>query len=166
MAKCYVCERKSGFEHAGREICKNCFLKNMERRVKKHLGRNLFKKGNKVLVVGEVEKRLLVQAIGEMPLKLKFVKKIPEQAAGFDFIVYGKTMDKINSEFLDSLEKGKLVLGMGKKKFFNILEVLTAEEVEKYAELKKLKWKSRMKSKQGEMKYNLYKNIKELRLLN
>lgn len=170
MEKCYVCGREGRFKHLGRPICRKCFLRNIEMRVKRHLGRRLFKRNDKVLVVGEVEKVLLEKAVKEMPLRITFKKKLPNEAKGYNWIVIGKTMDNINEEFLEGLMKGKSVLGKMKRGFFNILEVLTDEEAKKYAELKRIKFKVREKKRCldkweefKEIEYNLYKNIKGLR---
>jgi len=172
MKKCYVCRGKGQLKHLDRDICKKCFLKNVEKRVKKHLGRKLFKKGGKVLVIGGVEKVLLEKAVGGMPLKITFRKKLPKLVKEFDYVVVGKTMDAIDEEFLTGLLKGKLVLGKMKKKFFNVLEVLTNEEAKKYARMNgidfKVKGEKALKVLENfkEIKYNLYKNIKELRDVN
>jgi hypothetical protein len=170
MKKCYVCEGKGRFKHLDRDICKKCFLKNIEKRVKKHLGRKMFKKGDKILVIGGVEKVLLEKAIGGLPLKITFRKRLPKEIKVFDYVVTGKTMDEIDEKFLRGLMKGRLVLGKVKKKFFNITEVLTDEEIKRYAELNNVAFKVRKKKRilDGlksfkEIKYNLYKNIKNLR---
>ncbi|MBR9683626.1 hypothetical protein GOV03_03740 [Candidatus Woesearchaeota archaeon] len=171
MTTCYVCGKKGNLKHLDRDICKKCFLRNVERRVKKHLGRRMFKKDDKILVIGELEKVLLENAVKGMPLKIVSRKKLPKLIQGFDYIVVGRTMDEVGGEFLGGLMKGKLILGGMKKKFFNILEVLTDEEAEQYAKLKDIKFK--VLGEKGfldtlglkELKYNLYKNIKELRKL-
>lgn len=143
---------------------------NVERRVKKHLGRKRFKKNDKVLIVGELERVLLERAVNGMPLKITFGKRLSKNIAGFDCVVVGKTMDDINEEFLEGLLKGKLVLAKLEKKFFNILEPLTDEEVKKYAELKRIKFEIGKGKKflnglkeLKEIKYNLYKSVKRLR---
>ncbi len=170
MEKCYVCGKRSYFKHLGRGICRKCFLRNIEKRVKKHLSRKLFKGNDRVLAVGELEKELLERAVGGMPLKIDLREKLPADIKGFDWIVVGKTMDKVNEDFLSSLFKGKVILRKMKKKFFNILEVLTDKEVLQYAKLRKIKFKINKKERFTdalkefkEVKYNLYKNVKELR---
>lgn len=170
MEECYVCGRKSELKHLGKGICKKCFLGTIEKRVKKHLGRKLFKRNNKVLVIGKLEKELLEKAVRGMPLKITSRKKLPAKVEEFDWIVIGKTMDDFTEEFLSSLFKGRIFLGKMKKKFFNILEVLTDEEAKQYAKLKRIRFKVKKKEEFldtlkefKEVKYNLYKNVKELR---
>jgi hypothetical protein len=211
MEKCYVCGKRSYFKHLGRGICRNCFLRNIEKRVKKHLSRKLFKRKDKVLAVGELEGELLERAVGGMPLDIVFRKRLPKKISGsrktkfsgtprkqssptgFDWIVTGKTMDYVDEEFLSSLFNGKLKsMKIGEKVFnmlgekispshknirkkpnvFNIFEVLTDEEVSQYAKLRKIKFKAKNGKrfldsfkKFKEVKYNLYKNVKELRKL-
>lgn len=171
MAECYVCKGKGDFKHLEREICKKCFLRNMEKRIKKHLGRRRFKKGDKVLVIGEVEKILLEKAVGGLPLKIAFKTKLPAKIKEFDWILVGKTMDEINREFLEGLFKGKLEKDK-QKKFFNLLEPLTEKEIKKYAEIRKIRFEGGRNKTKGfleglnkfqEIKYNLYRNVKELR---
>lgn len=170
--KCYVCGGKGNLKHLDRNICKKCFLKNIEKRVKKHLGRKLFKKNDKILVVGEIEGFLLVKAIKDLPVKLTFRKKIPKNTNNFDWLVVGNAMDEINKNFLEELFKGKLKLSKPKRKIVNLLESLTEEEIKLYAKLRKISYSGK-KSKglleklknYKELKYNLYKNIKELRKL-
>ena len=164
MGKCYVCAGKGNFKHLGREICRKCFMRNMEKRVKKGLGRKMFKRGDKVLVVGLIEEHLLRVAVKELPIEITMRKKLPVSVKGFDWVVYGKAMDEVNAEFILGLEEGKLELGGGKRKFFNILEVLTSEEISRYCSLKKIKY-LRKEVASSEFSYNLHRNIKDLRLL-
>ncbi len=222
MGKCYVCGKSiyatkvakrnlpikatkvrtahpdKGLKHLDRDICKKCFLRNTERRVKRHLRngaqqvahvgpphyrgsklkrvpprQRLFKRNDKILVVGEVERVLLERAIKGMPLKITSRKRLPKEVKGFNWVVIGKTMDEVIEEFLERLFKGKLVLEKMKKRFFNILEVLTDEEVKQYARLKGIKFvvkeKKRVLDKLKEfkeIKYNLYKNVRKLREVN
>ena len=49
--KCYLCGRRKVFDYLGRLICDKCFVRVVEKRVKKSLGR-VFSKGDEVLVVG------------------------------------------------------------------------------------------------------------------
>ncbi|MFH1682437.1 MAG: hypothetical protein ABIA37_01445 [Candidatus Woesearchaeota archaeon] len=170
---CYVCEGKGSFLHLNRLICKKCFLRTIEKRVKKHLGRRLFKKDDQVLVVGEVERELLESAVKEMPLQIVAKKKLPKKVKGVDFIVIGKTLDELDGEFLKDLFQGRI--GISKKaeekiKMFNILEPLTDEEVKIYAGIKKIKVEIKDRKEPlklfeeyKELKYNLYNTIKELR---
>ena len=172
LRKCYVCNRKGNFEHLNRYICRKCFLKNIERRVKRHLSRRLFKRNDKILVIGEVERVLLERAVKGLPLKITSRKRLPKEVKGFNWVIVGKTMDEVIEEFLEGLTKGKLILGKMKKKFFNILEPLTDEEVRQYARLKKIKFEVKEKKRVldrlkefKEIKYNLYNNVRNLRLI-
>ena len=166
--KCYVCKGKGSFLHLNQPICKKCFLKNIEKRVKKHLGRSRFKRNDAILVIGEVERELLVTSVRGMPLNLTFKSKLPKELK-FKQVIVGQSMDSVCSIFLDGLFAGKF--NLAKNKFFNITEPLTNDEVQKYARLKGIKWKVETQTnpfleklkKFPEIKYNLYRNIKELR---
>ena len=166
--ECYVCQGKGNFKHLNRYICKKCFVKNIEKRVKKHLGRSRFKRNDSVLVIGEVEKELLLMAVQGMPLESTYKQKLPNKINS-KHVVVGKTMDNLCSSFLDNMFDGEL--NLQKIKFFNITEPLTDDELKKYAKLKKIKLELKTKKnpfldklkKFPEVKYNLYKNIKELR---
>ena len=154
------------------------------------MGRKLFKKGDFVLVIGKVEEILLKAAIGDLPLELTFRKKLPANVKKFNKIVIGKIMDTIDEDFLSGLFEGRLFSEKGSnkiknienkgkskgKKLFNILEPLTLEEIRSYSKLKKIKFNQKERKNQGkefldrlknysELKYNIYKNIKELRTI-
>ena len=175
MQKCYVCGGKGSFKHIGRGICRKCFVRNIERRVKKHLRnaaqsvaqvgppryrrtltvkcvpprQRLFKKGDRILVIGEVEKVLLEGAVKGMPLEMVFRKRLPRETKKFDYVVMGNAMDGICEEFLSNLFKGRLKVKKEKLNVFNILEPLTEEEVKSYAEIKGIKFKFRKRKKFG-----------------
>lgn len=205
MRECYACSGKGELFHLGRSICRKCFLRNMEKRVKKELGRERLGKGERVLVVGELEKVLLEKAVKGMPLRVTFRKRMPKDTKGYERVVYGRTMDEVEEEFLEGLFEGKL-RKRGKGKVFNILEPLTEEEAKKYAKLRGVEFtgerrregkggergkgrkeggkrrgkenegKGRGKEKNGkgrnfleglkefkELRYNLLKNVREIR---
>ena len=165
--QCYVCKGKGSFLHLNQAICKKCFLKNIEKRVKKHLGRSRFKRNDSILVIGEVERELLETSVQGMPLKVTFRRKLPQELK-FKHVIIGNSMDSVCSSFLDGLFAGKLKLTQSK--FFNITEPLTNDELKKYTQFKGIKLKVTLPNtfldklrKFPEIKYNLYKNIKELR---
>ncbi len=173
--KCYICSGKGKLIHLDRNICSKCLVRNVEKRVKKHLGRKLFKKGDYVLVVGKLEEVLLKAAVGDLPLNISIKDKVGKfKSEKYDKIVVGVVMDEIEEKFLSELFSGKM--NLGKNEFFNILEPLTREEVKLYCKVKGLAFDlDREKSLGGEflnklkefkeIKYNIYKNIKELRAL-
>ncbi len=170
MGKCYACGGKGSLKHLDRDICRKCFLKNIEKRVKKHLGRKLFKKNSNILVIGDLENVLLKKVIKDLPVKITFKKKLPKEIKGFDWVIIGKTLDDVGEKFLTGLFKGKLLVGKTKKKIFNLLEPLTLDEVTLYAKLNKIKFKIKKQvglleklKEYKELKYNLHKNIKELK---
>lgn len=169
---CYVCLRRGDFKHLERFICKKCFLRNIEKRVRKHLKEKGLKKGERVLVIGELEKFLLEKAKKDLPLEIVFKEKLPSSLKGYGLVVIGRTKEEINEDFLEGLFKGELRLGEIRKNFFNILEVLTIDEAERYARLRRIKFKKRKikgilnsLKRFKEVNYTLYKNIKELREL-
>src|SRR3989339_1308543 len=134
VAECYVCQGKGSFLHLDRYICNKCFTKNIEKRVKHHLGRNLFKPNDTILVLGKLEYYFLSQVIKGMPLQITFKSKLPSDLTAFKHIILGKTLDQLDEDFLSGLFDGKLSLPTENKPFFNILAPLTDEEIDKYAQ--------------------------------
>ncbi len=170
--KCYICSGKGNLKHLDRDVCPKCLVRNVEKRVKKHLGRKLFKKGDSVLVVGEVEECLLKAAVKNLPLNITVGRQ--HLKGKFDKIVVGRTMDEVDEEFLSQVFEGKIMVKEGK--FFNILEPLSEEEVILYTQIKEVKFDRERLKNEGErflnglrqfkeIKYNVYKNIKELRTI-
>jgi hypothetical protein len=174
MNNCYVCGGKGNLKHLSRDICKKCFARNIERRIKKHLGRSLFKKNDYVLVIGEIEKSLLETSVKGMPIKITLRKRLPLDLKKYNHIIIGKTMDQLDEDFLSDLFNGKLKFKSNFKKMFNILEPITNKELVGYCKIKNMDFKVKENDGLGkkfltklkqfeEIKYNLYKNIKELR---
>jgi len=145
----------------------------MEKRVKKHLRKNKFKKNDSLLVIGTLEHYLLTKSLQGLPVNITARKKVPPNTAKFKRLIIGKTMDQTNEEVLTALFQGKITK-QKKSKFFNILEPLTDQEVLQYAKLKKIPFSIKKRSNSGrklltslaefkEIKYNLSKNIKKLK---
>ena len=87
---CDLCGNQGGFKHLDKFVCDRCFVKLIEKRVKKGL-RGVFSKDETVLVKGELAKNFMEKL--NIPLKLvdsgKYDKKEIEM-----------TMDDVDAGFL------------------------------------------------------------------
>ncbi|MEE9525333.1 MAG: hypothetical protein V3V78_01880, partial [Candidatus Woesearchaeota archaeon] len=128
----------------------------------------LFKKNDKLIVRGAVNKYFVESMLGGLPIKI-YSKKVK---GGKEIIEW--TMDDETTEFVKAVFLNKKV---GKSKGIKLLKVLTDTEVEKFAKIKKLKFKANKKDKDVQkflddieekhpnIKYNLVKNIGKLKEL-
>jgi len=159
--KCYLCGGKSSFEQQkGRAICNECFCKQIEKRVRKYARVNkLFKRNDKLVVQGAVNKYFVKSMLEGLPVK--FVKTNGKKVIEW-------TLDDENNEFVKALFENKKVK---KSKDIKLLKVLTDAEIERFAKIKKLKFKAGKKDKDVQrflddieakhpnIKYNLVKNV-------
>ena len=176
---CYICKRKAAYsQQKGREICNECFCKLIEKRVRKYARINkLFRKEDRILVIGDVNKYLVESIVKDLPVKLFFRAKEDKNFAKKNkinkiFIEY--TLDDEVNDFLNSVFKGKKEKKLDKK-HIRLLRVATDEEVELFAKIKKLRFKPNKKDPFVKMlidklhkehpsaKYTLLKNIRELK---
>lgn len=170
--KCNLCGNLKAFKHLDRFVCDRCFVRLIERRVQKGLGR-VFVKGDKVLVAGELAEYFLRKSVKDLPLEIFVRKKMPADVSGYDKIVLGMTMDDINSGFLADIF-GKDFKIEKSEKIVNILQSITDEEAVRFAEIKGLDFSvseknqvikdflKKVSRKHAEIRYNLLKNIKEV----
>ena len=169
--KCYLCGGKSRFkQQKGRSICNSCFCRLLEKRVRKYARLNkLFKKGDRILVKGDVNKYFVESILKDLPVKLFFKKN-----NNINKVVVEWTLDDEINEFVKALFLNKKVKKAGKTDV-RLLKVLTDEEVKKFAKINKIKFKPNKKdkavqefldnveAKHPNIKYNLLKNIDNLK---
>ena len=161
--KCYLCKRKGDINlQKGRDVCNECFVKLIEKRVRKYARLNkIFSKGDKIFASGIA--KYFVESF-DMPVE--FVSKNKANK-----IVVSWSMDDEANEFVSALFKGGKVK---KSKAVKLLKVVTDKELKIFAKIKKLKFKANKKDKDvqkfldnvekkhGNIKYNLLKNIESL----
>jgi len=170
VRKCRLCGVTKNFEHLGRDICEKCFVRLIEKRVKKSLGR-IFSKGNKVLVVGDLAEYFLRKSVKNLPLKIVKRKEIPSDVSNFDKIVVEETIDDVDAEFLSGFFSKQFVFKKNKK-IIKILKSITDEEAVKFAEIKGVGFEvkkenkaikeflKKISKKHPEVRFNLLKNVK------
>jgi hypothetical protein len=160
--KCYLCKRGGNIKlQKGRDICSDCFVRLIEKRVRKYVRLNKLFKRNDGLVVKDAIDRYF---ISNLDLPVNFVKK------GKKVVLW--SMDDEVNEFVSGLFSGKKVK---KTKDIRLLKVVTDKELLLFAKIKGLKFKANKKNndvqkfldaiekKHGNIKYNLLKNIEELK---
>ena len=166
--KCYLCKGRGVIkQQKGRDICRKCFCMLLEKRIRKYARLNkLFKKGDRILVKGGMDKYFVKSILKDMPVKL--VSK-----GGNKVVIQWSLDDEIN-EFVKALFEGKKVK---KIKGIKLLKVATDKELLMFAKIKKIKFKPNKKDKGVQMfldaveakhpniKYNLLHNIQLLNRL-
>ncbi len=148
---------------------KKDFIRIIEKRIRKHARMNrLFKKNDKILVKGELNKYLVPKIIKDLPCKIYY-----KQAKGIDKIVIQWTLDDEINLFLKELLTGKKA--KQNPKHIKLLKVITDKEAARFAKIKKLKFKPNKKDKAvqhlinkmtehyPDTKYKLFKSIELLR---
>ena len=170
--KCNLCGNLKAFKHLDRFVCDRCFVRLIERRVQKGLGR-VFVKGNKVLVVGDLAEYFLKKSIKDLPLKIAVKKKMPSDVSGYDKVVLGMTMDDVDAGFLADIF-GKDFKVEKDSGVIRILSAITDEEAVRFAKIKDLNFSvseknqvikdflKKVSKKHLEIRYNLLKNVKEV----
>ncbi|MBW2996390.1 hypothetical protein KY332_03760 [Candidatus Woesearchaeota archaeon] len=165
--KCYLCGGRASFkQQKGRAICNRCFCKLIEKRVRKYARVNkLFKKNDRLIVKGAVNRYFVKSMLKGLPVK--FVRDRGKKVVEW-------TMDDEVNEFVKALFLNKKVK---KSKDIRLLKVVTDKEIERFARIKKLKFKPNPKDKDVQkfldnvekkhpnIKYNLLKNIDMLNRL-
>lgn len=173
--KCFLCDKKGKIKQQNnRYICDKCFSKQFEKRIRKFSRINkIFKKNDKILVIGEVNKFLVEKIVKDLPLKLYFDEKDEKKV---DKILLEWTIDDEANDFLMNLLQKKK-----RKRFFSkeikFLVVMTNEDVKEFARINKLKFKAKkidesvkkiidpLHKEHPSAKYTLIKNIEMLNRL-
>ena len=170
--KCKSCGKGKAFAYLDSLICSKCFIRLIEKRVKKSLGK-VFSKEDKVLVVGDLADYFVSLIMKGFPIKIVKRKKMPGSLAGFDKVVVEMTMDDIDAGFLSEFFGSKFKLKTNKK-MIRILQSITDEEAVRFAKIKKIKFEAddsnkvvkefliKISKKHPEVRYNLLKNVKEV----
>ncbi len=179
--KCYLCGGKGDIkQQKGRSICETCFCRLLEKRIRKHARVNkLFKKDDRIMVIGEINKYFVRSILKDLPVKLFFKekedKKFIEQK-DINKVVVRWTMDDENNKFMKSIFSDEVYEEMPEK-YVRLLSAATDDEIKKFAEIKNIEFKKNKKDqdvqwfldkvekKHPNIKYNLLRNIKQLNKL-
>ena len=138
--------------HIG-DLCKSCFIKIIEKRVRKHLRtEKSIKKNDKILIINNNSKEfyvgeyLLKRIIKDLPVKIDIKKSSkPETLAKYNKIIIPWSLDN-EAEIALNINFNKKPKTKESKKTIKLLKCLSEEEIEMFARIKKFKYK---KSKQS-----------------
>lgn len=168
--KCQICSKDSTVLTKAYNYCNGCFLKALQKRVRKHVRVNkLFGAHDEIYVSDLVSKELVEGIMKGIPCKVNLVaaKDLPDTMEVVS--LHKWTMDDENNRFLKALFYGEDILKL--KSIVSVISVLTDEEVLKFAELKDLEFEpavkdedisdviAKMQKRYGETKYSLAKSI-------
>ena len=145
------------------------FIRIIEKRIRKHARMNkLFRKNDKILVKGQLNKYLVPKIIKDLPCKIYY-----KQTKGINKIVIPWTLDDEVNLFLKELFTGKKI--KQNPKHIKLLKIITDKEAARFAKIKNLKFKPNKKDKPiqhlinkmtehySDTKYKLYKSIELLK---
>lgn len=130
--KCYLCKGKAEIsQQKGREICKECFCRVIEKRTRKYSRLNrCFEKSDRIAAEGRLAEYLVKQIVKGMPVKVFCRAKIGKEFVRknkINKIVLKWTMDDEINNFLESiLEKKKTK----EKKGIKLMSCMTDREAE------------------------------------
>ena len=181
VMKCFLCGGKGVIkQQKGRDLCARCFSNIIEKRIRKHVRMNkLFKKNDRILVLGGVNKFLVESILKKLPVKLFFRKREDKEFVkknNINKIVVEWTLDDEVNEFMKAVLEGKKVKEKGKK-YVKLLKVVTDKELLFFAKFNKIKFKPKKKDEivqifldevedeHPNIKYNLLNNISMLNRL-
>jgi len=167
--KCYLCNKKANIkQQKNRYICNECFCWLFEKRIRKQTRLDkAFKPKDKILVKGDVAKYLVKSITKDMDVKIvskNYNKKVIEW-----------TLDDELNQFVKNMFEGKKQPKQDKT--IKILKNVTDKDAVLFAKIKGLKFKPNKKDKKVQYfldkiqekypnaKYNLLRNIEELRKL-
>jgi len=187
--KCFKCKKNKAVVDLFyiKNLCKSCFFKIIERRLRRYVRLNkFFKKNDKILIIDNLSFYLVKKIIKDLPLKI-FFKKIPISSLNnkkiknyiknnkINKIVIPWTLDDEISLFLENIflsKKTKI-----KKNYVKLLRTLTDNELKLFAKFKNIKFKENKKNKDikkfldkleykhPEIKFSLLKSINQLEKL-
>ena len=148
--KCYQCNRTAKIkQQKGRAVCNVCFCRLIEKRIRKNARLNkIFRKGDKILVLGELNKYFVKSIIKDLPVEMYFKMKEDKEFTKkkkINKIIRQETIDDKINLFLEKLFLGKNI--KSRKKTISLLNVITDKEAKLFAKIKKLRFKENKKNK-------------------
>lgn len=177
---CYLCGGRAYIkQQKNRYICNRCFCRLFEKRIRRYTRlKKVFQPGDRILVIGDVNRYLAERIVGRLPVKLFFRARLSKEFVkknGINKILIEWSLDDGANEFLLGLFRGKKVRKLGKG-HVKLLKVVTDKEIELFAKLEKLRFKPNKKDpfvqklldelqkKHPSIRYTLLKNIEELKI--
>lgn len=155
--KCVKCGKKSQVKVQNLDACKSCFLKILQKRVRKEIRINqLIKKNDKILIIddGSAESKsaifILPKILKDLPVNIEIKKKtynIGEKISeNYNKIIIPWNADKEGEYFLSCVFHNKEMLYLGhfekhNKNYLKIFLPVLEKEVQLYAEINKLDFK-------------------------
>ena|GEM_PF-3123440 len=151
--KCQRCKNDSEINYLENHICKSCFVKMLEKRIRKYLRVNeVVHKGDKLILVGSMSEFWINRIFTGLPLKtykyadkghyfednqlLAMAKKLKAR------IVIPWTMDHENKYFLQNFVEGHKQAHLGESQLFiKILKPITDQEARILSDIRHLKYK-------------------------
>ncbi len=164
--KCSKCSKKAlaDLKHQG-PLCKECFSRAVERRIRKYVRLNkLFSKGDNIVVKGGLSRFLIEKIIKDLPVSIK--------RSGKGKVVEDRTMDDEIYSFFGAVFAGRKVEW---PKNISFLRVVTDEEAELFAKFNNVEFKPKRKlrkvkdfiepisEKHIETKFAVLKSVDQLR---
>lgn len=159
--KCVKCGKKAELKVQNLDACKKCFIKIIEKRVRKEIRINrLIEKNDKILIIddGSAEAKsaifILSKILKDLPVNIEAKKKqyeLGEKVSGnYNKVLIPGNCDKEGEYFLSCVFHNKKMpfLGhftLGKKQYLKIFLPVLEKEVRIYADIQKLKYKSKKK---------------------
>lgn len=187
--KCFKCKKNKAVVDLFyiKNLCKSCFFKIIERRLRKHIRLNkLFKKNDRILIIDNLSFYLVKKIIKDLPVKI-FFKEIPVNSLNnkkikdyirnnkINRIVIPWTLDDEISLFLENIFLNKKT--RIKKDYIKLLKTVTDKEIILFARLKNIKFRENKKNKEikefldkleykhPETKFSLLRSINQLEKL-
>jgi len=162
LMKCVKCGRSASVRVQNLNTCEACFIKIIEKRVRKELRINkLIEKNNRVLIIDDgtasskVAQYMLPRIIKDMPiiLRLKQIRySLGAKIKGmYDKIILPWSVDQENEYFLSCIFQNKKpkYLGhytLGSKKYVKMLLPLLESEIKLFAKINNLEFHKQAKS--------------------
>lgn len=156
--KCIKCNKPStlNLKHIG-VLCRNCFLKVIEKRVRKCLRtQNPIKKNDKILVINNESKEfavgdyLLNSILKGLPVEITIKKSktlnLPAKTTGkYNKIIIPWSLDDEDAEFIGFLFDKNPKTRFSKKSI-KLLKNISEDEIILFAKIKRFKYKEKKKS--------------------
>lgn len=141
--KCHKCNRKAEFRHVDKQLCRSCFSKQIEQKIRRNLRQYDIKKDSR-LYVNDDASRYVIERVVNRPVKIVSEKKKSDR------LVVAWTLDDENEQFLNNMFLNKKLFGKEDKKTIKLFTPLSNSDMKNYFRIKKVKY-SLQKTELGAM---------------
>jgi hypothetical protein len=165
---CHKCKRPAEARLVDKELCRGCFTRLVEQKIRRNLRQYDIKKDSKLHVADDAS-RYIIEKVVNRPVR------IVDDLKKADRIAVAWTLDDENEEFLNNMFLNKKLFGKEDKKVIKLFTPLSRKELADYLRIKKIKYSpkktelgamlDRMESKYPGLKTSLLKSqckLKEL----